>query len=130
MLACVAVIVLIGMSRPAADLPAHSSLPSPSGPLRKPEPQSLLVLGNLKLTPAQSRSIQAIAAKWAEEKSNLLSEMARFAPRDGRIQDLQSTMGGYSEVSRTFDATRQQYWQQACAALTVAQKTRADEEAR
>lgn len=96
-------------------------------PLWKPEPQLLqrhrLIL---KLTRLQEVQIGALASQWGSKKADLLrrieAESTGVRSDKTSMVALQSSMGGYSELSRLYDQTRRFYWTSAEAALDTRQR--------
>ncbi len=123
MLAFVAIIVVYGMSQPAPTHSLVSQLPAPSKPLQKPEPKWLLNLASLHLTTSQRTEIEKLDSDWQSERSKLMIAMSRYEPKQGRADQVSGQLAGYSELSRQFDQTRNQYWTASMSLLTTDQKT-------
>ena len=122
MLAFVAIIVAYGMTQPSSIRPLVSKLPSPSKPLLKPEPKRLLTLTVLTLSPGQKTEIQKLESQWEVERTKFLTAMSQYSPKQGRADQLSGQLAGFSELSRQFDQTRNQYWNLSVKVLTLEQK--------
>jgi hypothetical protein len=123
MLAAVVAILVIGfINAPAAQAPRTSQLPSPTKPLDKPEPLSLLSKPELDLTQIQRQSIEKINREWQGERGRLEAAMSRFQPQQGRVDQISSGLQDYSQLSREYDATRSKSWSAALAVLTPSQQ--------
>jgi hypothetical protein len=90
--------------------------------LAKPEPRGLLSDSRLNLAQTQRARIVAIDDLWQRDKSRLEQAMSRFLPRQGRVDEIQSTLADYSQLSREYDATRAHYWAAAIAILNESQR--------
>ncbi len=105
--------------------PSNPTAPLPN--LWKPEPQILqqhrLLL---KLTKAQGVRIESITAEWEKAKEDLLRRIdgETKGTRNGKTSmvAIQSGLGGYAELSRLYDRTRNAYWNKAIAELDSKQK--------
>jgi hypothetical protein len=122
MLLFVTIIVAVGLTQPRNDERLASRLPAPTQPLWKPEPGRLLAQPQLALTSSQQAAIQNVESKWESEKAGLLSAMAGFTPKQGRSDQIKESLVGYSELSRTYDETRERYWETACRVLDKTQR--------
>ena len=96
-------------------------------PLWKPEPQLILdAKDTLRLTVVQATSVGEISARWNARKRELEAAMARFVPRvsGGHKQEaaIASSLGDYSQLSRTYDAERNASWADALSKLTLDQR--------
>ena len=122
MLAFVAIIIIVGLTQSRPDKPLASQLPAPNHPLVKPEPDRLLAETALNLSIDQRTQIQRLETKWLAEKSKLLQAMSAYQPKPGRSDQIRGSLEGYSELSRTYDATRRTYWDSACSVLNKNQR--------
>jgi hypothetical protein len=122
MLAFIAIIVIVGLTQSRPIKPLASQLPAPSHPLFKPDPDRLLAQSALNLSSEQRTQIQSIESKWLTEKAKLLQAMSGYQPKQGRADQISGNLEGYSELSRTYDTTRRNYWIQACAILNATQR--------
>ena len=122
MLAFVAIIIIVGLTQSRPDKPLVSQLPTPNHTLFKPEPDRLLAQSELNLSNDQRTQIQSLETKWLAEKSKLLQAMSGYRPKQGRSDQISGSLEGYSELSRTYDATRRTYWDSACAVLNKNQR--------
>jgi hypothetical protein len=120
-LGAVGAVVVIGMASPAP-APPKSRLPNPSRPLFKPEPGLLLSDRRLDLTAAQRQRVEGIANAWRERRAQLEAQIATYRPTQGTKQAIESQLGGYSDLSREYDLTRDALWKEALSVLTEAQK--------
>lgn len=93
-----------------SEKPVASQLPMPSRPLFKPEPRMLLNRADLALTAKQRSAIQGIDSAWSNERTKLLKAMSAYQPKQARADQISGDLAGYSELSRTYDATRSRYW--------------------
>jgi len=127
MLVFVAIAGIVGFVQTTVNKPKLvSHLPAPSHPLRKPEPEGLLARSDLGLTSNQRSAIQAIDTSWSNDKAKLLKAMSAFEPKEGRADQISGSLEGYSDLSRTYDATRTRYWTLAKAQLDKQQQILAD----
>lgn len=123
MLAAVAIIAVVGfINAPAPQVARRSQLPSPTGPLAKPEPELILSHPGLKLTAAQERKLKKIDSAWRQEKARLQMAMSGFTPERGRVDQISGSLQEYSQLSREFDAVRSHHWSAALEVLTPAQQ--------
>ncbi len=127
-LAAVAVIATIGYMNSGSAPASTSHLPSATHPLWKPEPASLLSRSDLS-APQRTR-IGAISAAWQAEKGKLEQAMAGFRPAQGRTEQISASLADFSDLSRAYDASRSQAWNQALNVLTASQKALVAEGAR
>ena len=109
------------MRQPAPAPRLTSQLPAPTVKLSKPEPRALLALTRLQLSSKQREAIAAIARRWEADKAVALEAMAATQPKQGRLDQIQTGLAGYSELSRRYDAARDHAWRDALAKLTPAQ---------
>lgn len=95
-------------------------------PLWKPEPQFLIAQSKrLNLTKKQHEVIEVIANDWLKEKAKLESQMAVAASAVGErsptkisLATINVNLSGYSELSRTYNDSRNKSWTSAIAILT------------
>jgi hypothetical protein len=121
MLAFVALILVVGyFNAPKGKLPKATGIPAPAKPLYKPEPASLL--SRVHLSAGQRATVEDIDSRWRRDKANLEIAMAQFQPKQARADQIGSSLQGYSQLSRDFDAARSRYWTAAVAVLTPAQR--------
>lgn len=126
MIGALIVIMAVGsFTSRASTKPATSHLSAPSHPLWKPEPAALLSNGSVRLTVGQRQKVSALQVGWAAEKDRLIQAMKSFTPKQGRQDQISEGLQGYSELSRTYDSTRESYWRRALALLDPAQRTAA-----
>ncbi|HWA83644.1 MAG TPA: hypothetical protein VG820_09435 [Fimbriimonadaceae bacterium] len=126
MLAFVAIVLIVGWTQTGGSKPLVSQLPDPPGPLSKPEPQTLLAQPALSLTGSQQAEIRSIAQAWSSDKAKLLAAMSAYEPKQGRVDQMSASLGGYSQLSRDYDQTRARYWSEAHAVLDDRQKALVD----
>lgn len=108
--------------------PSTQAQPAPA--LWKPEPDLLLDHARrLKLTEAQRSQVAGHAVRWRANKSRLETEiqavLAEATPKDGSrssVEDLKSRLSGYTELSREYDAKRNELWREAVALLNPEQR--------
>lgn len=120
-----AAIVVIGLLNSPSDAKLISKLPAPSHPLIKPEPAALLSEAGLNLSEQQRSGIQAIDKRWHAEREPLLAGMNGYQPASTNLETIKGGLQDYSALSRRYDATREQRWQQALDALKPDQRSRA-----
>ena len=83
-------------------------------PLWKPEPAVLL---RLRLTPDQVAAVRKEEAAWQRRKAELNQAIHDAAPNLK-----QADLAAVSELSRTYDATRERYWRAVVRVLTPDQR--------
>jgi hypothetical protein len=99
-------------------------------PLLKPQPSDILARSDeLQLDARTRASIALIEAKWSKDRSRLEGQLARTAPvlapgAKRSLATLRVDLGPYSEVSRTYDALRRRYWDEAFSKLGPEQQAR------
>jgi hypothetical protein len=120
-----AIIVVIGLLNSPSDAKPISKLPSPSHPLSKPEPETLLSEPGLNLSAQQRSAIQTIEKRWQAERDPLLAGMNGYQPASTNLEAIKAALQDYSALSRRFDATRERHWQEALGALEPNQRSRA-----
>jgi hypothetical protein len=123
-LAAVAVMVAVGYFKSPPTKALSSNLPSPTAPLSKPEPASLLSRNDLNLSEPQRDKITTLDKTWARTKTELLQAMSAFQPKQGRVDQISSGLSGYTELSRSYDSERTTYWEKAVALLDERQLSR------
>ena len=126
MLAFVAIIGIVGFTQTKSESPIKSQLAAPTRRLSKPETGMLLHRTDLSLSETQRLSLLALDSAWERDKTKLLQAMSGYEPREGRADQIRGSLEGYSELSRTFDATRSRYWAKASALLDKRQRTIAE----
>jgi hypothetical protein len=117
-------IVVIGVLNSPSDAKLASKLPAPLHPLIKPEPGSLLSEPGLNLSKQQRSAIQAIDKRWQAEREPLLAGMNGYQPASTHLEAIKGGLQDYSALSRRYDATREQRWQEALDALKPDQRSR------
>jgi hypothetical protein len=122
MLAFVAIILVFSFVQARNEPAPTSHLPAPSRPLTNPEPGLAPARTDLGLSDSQRSSIQSIAQKWSAEKAKLLTAMSNYEPKRGRTDQIAGSLQAYSELSRTYDATRAGYWQMVNSLLDKRQQ--------
>jgi hypothetical protein len=122
MLAFVAIVLIVGFIQAKDEKPATSQLLAPTRALSKPEPGALLRRSDLGLSNRQRSAIQALDSRWSADKAKLLEAMSGYAPKQGRSDQIATSLQGYSELSRSYDATRSSYWTRAIGFLDSSQK--------
>jgi hypothetical protein len=115
-------IVVYSFASPAPAAPRMAPAPEPVRPLHKPEPDDLLVSDGLRLTPGQRRRIELISDGWRRSKLRLETAMAGFRPHQGSLDQIRRDLEGYSELSRLYDASRDEAWTLALAVLSETQR--------
>lgn len=99
-----------------------SHLPAPDRPLVKHEPGDLLANPELRLTEGQRKSIDTINQEWQGTKSDLLAAMSGYQPERGRVDQVSRSLEGYAQLSRQYDASRQEAWSVALSVLDETQR--------
>jgi len=122
MLAFVAIILIVGFIQANNQKRPVSNIPSPTHALIKPEPSRILSQADLHLTAAQKSEVEKVEATWSQEKAKLLQAMSGFAPRQARADQINGSLQGYSELSRTYNTTREAYWNAALKHLDDRQR--------
>ncbi len=113
--------------RPASHAAASVPVAPEPPPLIKPDPGYVLARADiLKLTPAQRKAVTAADAAWCTERERLTQAMETAAAparteRAASAEEVAGKLGGYSDLSREFDARRRQAWDEARRALTPEQ---------
>ena len=126
MIAFVAVVGIVNFTQSRSDKPLVSQLPAPTRPLSKPEPGALLARTDLALTATQMSAIQAVSSAWSIDKAKLLKGMSSYEPKQARADQISNNLAGFSDLSRTYDATRSRYWATARDLLDKGQRAKVD----
>jgi hypothetical protein len=117
-------VLIVGFTNESPGHRLVSKLPAPTHPLWKPEPAFLLTDSELRLSPTQRRTIQAVDRHWRSDREALLSAMTSYQPHEGNEAQIRSRMQDYSDLSRRYDAVRTSSWSAATASLSPAQRAK------
>jgi hypothetical protein len=116
-----------GVRKTAAEVASQASLPSTPPPLWKPAPGLLVEHAEeLELSQEQLEQVRALGLEWEIAKQGFEQALEPYltAEPKGSQREIAAGLEEYAALSRSYDASRQAYWQESLGLLTEDQTRR------